>query len=667
MKTGLFAAFVLAGTMSGWCADPVIKFDDIPSFNNVPSSYHLLNWNGFQSLDGLNYSPPNGYQAAVQSGANVIYPLNGATASISAGMYDLLSLWATAAYNDNVKLEAKGYINGALVYDQTNVLSATDATFIEYDFFGVDRVDFSASGGTPHGDGYTGGSGNYFAFDDVTVKTYLPYTQYWTNGGFESGDFSGWNRNGNTNQTSVVSANASYVHSGTYGAKMGPQTTPGYIGQTVPTEIGQTYTASFWLANSSSAGPNSFGVSWNGSSVLSLTNLPAFAFTNFQFDLVAWRPSEFLQFQFLNNPSWFGLDDVTVTPKLLVTNGGFETGDYSGWAHTGAVNHDQVVFADRFTGSFGAGFGAVNTNSFISQTITTQPGQPYLVSGWLNNFNGATPTTEFHASWGGQSLLDMTNLPVAGWTNIHLVALSGNVQTTLQFGFRNDPGVTLFDEVSVRPIRLLQNGSFEFGDFTGWTQSGNSGSTSVTTTKSYVSDGYYGAKFGPIGSLGFISQNVPTVPGQGYLIGCTLYVQDALTNAEFKVLWNGVVVMDTTNLGISGQVPFEFPVTATGTNSVVQFGFRNDPEYFGFDDAFVVPIPVPTIQSFSLTNTLVNLSWNAVPGYLYDLQYTTNLINWNSLHGVQFPTNFPMMGTDTNPPDSKRFYRVQFFPPPLIF
>jgi hypothetical protein len=669
MKISFLAAFVFAGTVTGWCADPVINFDDVPSSSNIPSGYHLLNWSGFQCLDGTDYAFPSGYQAAVQSGLNVIYPASGSFASISGGMYDLLSLYATAAYNDNVQLEAKGYIKGTLVYDQTNTLSATDATLIQYNFYGVDEVDFSSSGGTPHA-GYSGGSGNYFAFDDVSVTTYLPYSALLANGGFETGDFSGWSRGGNTNGSTVVSGDATHIHSGTFGAKMGPSLTPGSLGQTItPTDIGQTYTVSFWLANPVGAGPNIFGVFWNGSSILGLTNLPVFAFTNYQFDLIAWKPSEFLQFQFQNDPAWFGFDDVTVTPKVLVRNGGFETGDVSGWTHTGVTNHDQVGIADHLAGAFGAEFGAVNTNSFISQSIATQPGQPYLVSAWLRNFNGNTPVNEFHASWSGQPLLDLTNIPVGGWTNFHAIALNGNPQNTLQFGFRNDPGVTLFDEASVHPIPLLQNAGFELGDFTGWDRSGNLGSTFVSTNKLYAMTGYYGAQFGQVGSLGFISQNVATVPGQSYLIGCTLYVQTPFTNAEFTVSWNGAILMDVTNIGLLGQVPFEFPVTASGTNSVLQFGFRNDPKYFGFDNVFVSPIPAPVLQSISRTNNLVNLSWSALPGYLYDLQYATNLsqTNWTSLRGVQFPTNFPMMGTDTNPPEPRRFYRVRLYPPPLIF
>jgi hypothetical protein len=668
MKASLIAALLFAGTFSGWCADPVIKFDDVPGFNNIPSGYHLLNWSGFQSIDGTHYAPPNGYQPAVQSGLNVIYPSNGSTATIAGGMFDLLSLYATAAYSDNLKLEAKGYVNGTLVYDQTNTLSATAATLIQYNFYGVDEVDFVSSGGTFH-TGYNGGSGTYFAIDNVTVTTYVPYSPFIANGGFENGNFSGWVRGGNTNSSAVVSSDTNYVHTGTFGAKMGPQNTPGYLGQTIaPTDIGQPYTVSFWLANAS-GGSNIFGVTWNSSQILGLTNLPAFTFTNYQFDLIAWRPSEFLQFQFLNNPSWFGFDDVTVTPKVLVNNGGFETGSYSGWNHTGPTNHDQLLFADRLAGNWGAEFGAVNTNSYISQTITTQPGQPYLISAWAKNFNGLTPVNEFHASWGGQSLLDLTNLPVGVWTNVHATGLNGNAQNVLQFGLRNDPSVSLFDEASVHPVPLLRNGGFEFGDFTGWTRNGNTSSTFVVTNKLYASSGYYGAQIGPIGTLGYLSQNVATVPGQSYLIGFTMYIQDALTNAEITVSWDGAVLMDVTNLGVTGQVPFEFPVTASDTNSVLQFGFRNDPEYFGFDDVFVSPIPAPVIQSIARTNNLVNLSWSALPGYLYDLQYATNLTqtNWTSLHGLQFPVTLPMTDTDTNPPDARRFYRVRFYPPPLIF
>ena len=50
------------------------------------------------------------------------------------------------------------------------------------------------------------------------------------NGGFETGDLTGWYHLGNTNDTSVTSG-TSYVHSGQYGVDTGPVNTPGYLSQ----------------------------------------------------------------------------------------------------------------------------------------------------------------------------------------------------------------------------------------------------------------------------------------------------------------------------------------------------------------------------------------------------------------------------------------------------
>ena len=53
---------------------------------------------------------------------------------------------------------------------------------------------------------------------------------------------------------------------------------------------------------------------------------------------------------------------------------------------------------------------------------------------------------------------------------------------------------------------LIVNGSFETGDFTGWTLSGNTGVTGVTGSFGGVDpeDGSFQAFFGPIGSLALL-------------------------------------------------------------------------------------------------------------------------------------------------------------------
>ena len=54
---------------------------------------------------------------------------------------------------------------------------------------------------------------------------------------------------------------------------------------------------------------------------------------------------------------------------------------------------------------------------------------------------------------------------------------------------------------------VIVNCGFETGDFTGWTLTGNTGFTGVTSGSPYVNSGTYGAYLGPVGSDGFLSQS----------------------------------------------------------------------------------------------------------------------------------------------------------------
>lgn len=131
------------------------------------------------------------------------------------------------------------------------------------------------------------------------------------NGGFELADFSGWTSGGNFTECSV-DIKSTYVHSGTYGAQLGPIGAPGYLYQDVLTTAGANYLLSFWLDSPDGETPNEFLVSWNGATLLDETNLPAIGWTHFQFRVTAAGPSTVLQFGFRNDNSYFGLDDVSV-------------------------------------------------------------------------------------------------------------------------------------------------------------------------------------------------------------------------------------------------------------------------------------------------------------------------------------------------------------------
>jgi len=136
-----------------------------------------------------------------------------------------------------------------------------------------------------------------------------------------------------------------------------------------------------------------------------------------------------------------------VTPVLLLSNGGFETGDFSSWTPSGNSSSDLVTNLPGTVraGTHGTSFRASGSPGFISQPVMTYPGQPYLVSFWLNSPDGVTPN-QFQASWGAQTLMNQANLTATGWTNRHFTVLNSTTQTTLQFGGRDDSSMLGLDE-----------------------------------------------------------------------------------------------------------------------------------------------------------------------------------------------------------------------------
>ncbi|HEX7570874.1 MAG TPA: hypothetical protein VF492_10255, partial [Verrucomicrobiae bacterium] len=109
---------------------------------------------------------------------------------------------------------------------------------------------------------------------------------------------------------------------------------------------------------------------------------------------------------------------------------------------------------------------------------------------------------------------------------------------------------------------------------------------------------------------------------------------------------------------------FQFVATATGTNTVLQFAARNDPNYFGFDDVSVTPVPAVTLASFSARTNVFQLAWNSLAGLSYQIQYKTNLaqagwLNFSTVAATNTVTTFE----DTNTLNaSQRFYRLGLLP-----
>jgi hypothetical protein len=157
------------------------------------------------------------------------------------------------------------------------------------------------------------------------------------NGGFETGDFTGWTLSGNTGYgIGVCEVGSDFLgstctsHSGDYAAALGPPRSLAYLDQTLSTVPGGVYSVTLYLRNDNlgSSPDNGFYIFWAGSEVYSLTNAADFDYTQITVSgLVATAASTDLELGFLNTPGGFFVDDISAgaVPEpatLLLTGAG---------------------------------------------------------------------------------------------------------------------------------------------------------------------------------------------------------------------------------------------------------------------------------------------------------------------------------------------------------
>jgi len=136
--------------------------------------------------------------------------------------------------------------------------------------------------------------------------------------------------------------------------------------------------------------------------------------------------------------------------QSIVTNGGFETGDFSGWNQTPAASGSffgvdgpapalnySLLPSGAYEGNDYAFFGATGTQAdSIDQLLATTPGYTYDVNFWVNDSAGGA---NFTATWGGVQLTSFgtdTTLPGSGnngWTEFDFPETATSASTDLAF------------------------------------------------------------------------------------------------------------------------------------------------------------------------------------------------------------------------------------------
>ena len=143
----------------------------------------------------------------------------------------------------------------------------------------------------------------------------------------------------------------------------------------------------------------------------------------------------------------------------LITNGDFETGNFTGWTVTHAFS-GSLIFVDHGFGpdtTFGAFFGAVGTDfDSISQTFATIPGASYTLSFFYQiNNTESQANNYFNVLWNGLSIgggLFPQSDVNPGYGTFTFTEQATGTSTTLEFDGRNLPSTDFLDDVSVQRV-----------------------------------------------------------------------------------------------------------------------------------------------------------------------------------------------------------------------
>ena len=486
----------------------------------------------------------------------------------------------------------------------------------------------------------TAGDGGAYYFDDITFVGPEPVASeepenpvpevkdnLVENGNFETGDFTGWEKH----QSTSISADAAYT--GYYGAKLsGNGGWGGMLNQSVPVEAGNTYKVAMWVKTvSNGANIQLKDGDANGA------KLGSEWFTGTEWTYKTWSVTPATNALFINFCGGGNgvaenvyVDDITVTKAPLVSNGGFETGDKTGWSCNSGT---AAIVTDAYSGNYALQISNPSQwGEACVRTIGVKANTQYEVSFKAKRVSGTgafnlivcspvSPWTKFTKISGQNWMAANDATDANGWASYCCVYNSDEF-TQMLIKFTSEAasaGSIILDDITVTELKepsfdgYLYNGDFETGKTNPWTTY-----QGTAAAEDAACSGDYGLFLQGNGGWGGMAyQDITTVPGENYYFygyfkanaaGVNIQILDQATSTKLASTW----------FNKTGWSVVKLKFVAKGTTTRINFcgGGTGTAEKVYADDMFIVAV-TPQGSSFD--------------GYIYNGDFEAGTtVNWST-------------------------------------